>query len=335
MAPSEETTSATCSQQQEQDVAGAKLQQDNPKIQEHAPTTREENINLNVSSSCVGNVDTDADSLKSVATNCADNIVSLAQRPNGDAIVCVENINPHVNGLKSLSNNCMGNTESVVDISKNVRTTCKEDINHILDNSESVGNAGQVVDSPNISVVIAENVGQGEDSPRSVINSSIKNNDQILDGPKKVATNCVENIDQVVTDSKSVTTTNLDNVNQVVECPASVNSVVIGMEEKVVDSPKCVASASADNTAEVGDSPKNEDVGASTITCVENIACEVSVSKERVANMSTDNASPVVPATRVGCIETGNKGKDVFFLYSPVLFEICVYDFRLHCCDVA
>jgi hypothetical protein len=316
MAPSEETTGSTCSQQQqeqeqEQDVVGAKLQQDSPKIRERAATTCDENINLSISVNSVGN-DTDTDSLKGVPTNCAENTVSSVQHSNGHAVVCVENINLHVNSLKSLCNNCIRSTEPVVDSSKNVHITCKEDMDHVLGSSESAGNAGQVVGSPNISAVITENVGQGEDSTRKVINTSIKNNDQILDGPKKVSTNCVENIDQVVMNSRSVTSTNLDSINQV-ECPTSVASVVAGKEVKVVDSPKCVASSTAYNTPEVMDNPKNKDASASTVTHVENIARAVSVSNEQVAKMSTNDASPVISATRVGCSETGNRGKDVFF----------------------
>jgi hypothetical protein len=326
MAPSEETTSAACSEQQEQDVAGAKLQQDSPRVQEHASATRDENIDLSVSPNAIGNVETVADSVKSVATSCAENIVSLIQRPDSDGVTCVENINPHVNNLKSLSDNSVVTADSAVDSTKNVCPTWEEGLEHFLNSSECVGNDGEVVESPNISAAFTGNIGQHEDSPKSVLSTSIRNNDHIPDGPKKVASKCLEYIEQDVANSKSVTATNLSNIHQVAECPASVDSVVIGKEEKVVDNPKCVASACVDIASEGTDNPKNEGVSDSTTTLVENVACAVSVSKDRVANVSMDNASPVTPATKVDCSEAGTKGKDILFLYFPRFFKMCMLE---------
>jgi hypothetical protein len=139
MAPSEETTSATCSQQQEQHVASAKLQQG-------APTNFEENISHNGSPSCIGTIDPVLDGPKNVATNCTENMDSLVESQNSNATVCVKNINPHVNSPKSGSNNSTENSDSVMDRHKNV--------DHILDSSQSVENTDQVVDGPNICAAV-------------------------------------------------------------------------------------------------------------------------------------------------------------------------------------
>lgn len=223
-------------------------------------------------------------------SNHEENIVSVVQRPNGDGTVCVENINPHVNSMKNLSI-----SESVVGRS----TISKEDIDHIRDDSECV------VDIPNISGVVTENVGQGEDS---VVVNSVNKRDQILDGPKKFDINRVENVDQVVTNSISVTAADLDDVNRVLECPSSVVGVLT--EEEVV------ACGCVDDTPEVMDSQEN-DVSARIVTCVESMASASSVSNEWVANVSADNVHHVTSGCRVGC----NEGKDFLFLYLAFSFE--------------
>jgi hypothetical protein len=311
MAPSEETNSATCSQQQhqqqEQDVAGAELHQDSPKFQQGAPTNCEENINCSASPDHVGDTDPFVDSPKSVTNNCTENMDSLAENLNSDANVCVENINLHMNSPESGSSNSVGNTHVITDGPNNVDSSCKEIIdNTVEDSSQTVRNIDHVVDRPRVSDTVTGSVGQCGDSPKSVVNFSVRNNDKILDGPKKVATNCAQNVEQVVTSSKSDTAAHLENANEGVECPVSVLK-----EDEVVDSPKYVASLSVDNSAKVMDRPENKDVGASAAACIVNIACAVNASEQHISNLSADCDSRVTLAAEVDDIETAKEGKDV------------------------
>lgn len=311
MAPSEETTSATCSQQPEQDVAGAKLQQDSPKIQQGASTNFEENIGHSGSPSCIGTIDPVLDGPKNVATNGTKNMDPLVESQNSNANVCVKNINPRVNSPKSGSDNSIGNRDSVVD----------KNVDHILDRSQSVENTDQVVDGRNIRAAVTENVCPDGNGSESVVNTSKRHNDEIVDGPRKVATNYVENDDKVVISSKSVTATNLDNVTQGVECSTSVSSVVNEKKSKVVDNPKCIAFASTEDIDEIMDRLKDKDSSADNTTCVENITCAVSVSKQEIGVKSANDDSHVTVAAKVDDVEIAKKGKDVgiFYLYFPVL----------------
>lgn len=326
MAPSEETATATCSQQQKQDVAGAKLQQDSPKIQQDAPAKLEEDMNSNTSPCCTGQitdglrnasdhgdnvnrstspscVDSVTDGVKSVTTDCAENADSVAESQNSTS-ACVK---PHVNGSKSGFNSCVGNTDSVVDRHKIVDTTCKEDIDHILGSSQSVAYTDQVVDDPDNSVTITGSVCRAGHSPMSVVAGKI-NGDQILDGPKEVAAGSVENSGPVVTSAKSVGATCADSVVNKGVVNLSVDRVVSATEDSVVDNPDYIACASTENTADVTDRPENKAGGTNAISRVENIACVASVTKQQVTNMITDNASHASVASKVVDVETANEG---------------------------
>lgn len=315
MAPSEETTSATCSQQPEQDVARAKLQQDSPKIQQGVSTNFEENIGHSGSPSCVGTIDPVLDGPKNVATNGTENIDPLVESQNSNASVCVKNVNPRVNSPKSGSNNSIGNSDSVAD----------KNVDHILDSSQSVENTDQTVDGPGICAAVTENVCPDGNGSESVVNTNKRHNDEIHDGPTKVATNYAENDDKVVISAKCVTATNLDNVEQGAECSTSVSSVVNEKKSKVVDNPKCIAVASTEDNDEIMDRLKDKDSGDNT-TCVENIACAVSVSKQEIGAKSANDGNHVTVAAKVDDIEIVKKGKDVgiFSLYFSVLFKIFV-----------
>jgi hypothetical protein len=343
MAPSEETATATCSQQQKQDVAGAKLQQDSPKIQQDTPAKREEDVNRSTSPSCIdqvidglknasdrgdsmnhsaspSSVDSVTDGHKNVTTDRAENADSLVESQNSTN-ACVKDCEPHVNCEESGFNSRVGNTASVVDRHKNVDTTCKEDIDHILDSSQNVANTDQVVDDPDNFITTAGHVCQAGDSPKTVVVAD-KINDQILDGPKDVAADCVENTDQVVTSAESVTATCLNSViNERV-----VNPSVDG-GDKVVNTPESVACASVENTAEVTDRPESKAGGTNAISRVANMACVVSVTQQQVTNISTDDASHVSVASKVVDVETANEGKDAdtFALYLSLSFEIYVH----------
>jgi hypothetical protein len=353
MAPSEETATATCSQQQKQDVAGAKLQQDSPKIQQDAPAKLEEDMNRSTNPSCIGQVidglinssdhgdsvnrstspscvDSVTNGVKSVTTDRAENADSVAESQNTSS-ASVKNYKPHVNGPKNGCNSCVVNTDSVVDRLKIVDTTSKEDTDHILNSSQSVTNTDQVVDDPDNSVTTTGNVCHAGDSPKSVVVASKINDDQILDGPKKVAAGGVENTGQVVTSAKSVAATCVDSgINKGVVNP-SVDRVVCATEDSVVDNPEYIACASIENTAEVTDGPANKAGGTNAISRVENIACVASVTKQQVTNMITDDASHASVACKVVDMETANEGKDadVFAICLPFLFEIYVH---VHMC---
>jgi len=348
MAPSEETATATCSQQQKQDVAGAKLQQDSPKIQQDTPTKIEEdmnsntnpcytgqvidglrnasdhgdNVNPSTSPSCVDSV---TDGVKSVTTDCAENADSVAESQNSTS-ACVK---PLVNAPKIGVNRCVGNTDSVVGRHKIVDKTCKEDIDHILGSSHSVANTDQVVDDPDNSVTTTGNVCRAGHSPMSVAGKI--NVDQILDGPKEVAAGSVENPAQIVTSAKSVAATCVDSViNKGVVNP-SVDRVVAATEVSVVHNPEYIACASTENTADVTDRPENKAGGTNAISRVENIACVASVTKQQVTNMITDDASHASVASKVVDMENANEGKDadVFAFCLPLLFKIYV---NVHVC---
>jgi hypothetical protein len=341
MAPSEETATTTCSQQQQQDVAGAKPQQDSPKIQQGGPDKRDEDMNRNTSPSCINQVteglknaselgdnmnhsaspscvDKVADGVGCVATDSAENVDHLTGSQNS-TIACVKNCSSHVNGSKIGFGSCVSNTDSDVDKQKTVDTTYEEDIiNHILDSPQNVADTDQVVDDPDVSVTTTGNICQAGDSPKSVVIANKISDDQIVDGRKEVAANCVENSDQGVTSAKNVIATCLDSVvNESVVNP-SVDSVVFA----VVDNPEYVAYASVENTAEVTDKPENKAVGTTAISRVESLACVVSVTKQQVANMSADDASHVSVASKVVDMETANEGKDadIFAFYVPHVF---------------
>ena len=350
MAPSEETATATCSQQQKQDVAGAKLQQDSPKIQQDTPAKIEEdmnsntnpcytgqvidglrnasdhgdNVNPSTSPSCVDSV---TDGVKSVTTDCAENADSVAESQNSTS-ACVK---PLVNAPKIGVNSCVGNTDSVVGRHKIVDKTCKEDIDHILGSSHSVANTDQVVDDPDNSVTTTGNVCRAGHSPISVVVAGKINVDQILDGPKEVAAGSVENPAQIVTSAKSVAATCVDSViNKGVVNP-SVDRVVAATEVSVVHNPEYIACASTENTADVTDRPENKAGGTNAISRVENIACVASVTKQQVTNMITDDASHASVASKVVDMENANEGKDadVFAFCLPLLFKIYV---NVHVC---
>ncbi|GFG29505.1 hypothetical protein Cfor_05058, partial [Coptotermes formosanus] len=329
MAPSEETATATCSQQQKQDVAGAKIQQDSPKIQQDAPAKREEDVNRSPSASRTDQVidglqnatdcgdsmnhssnpscvDTVTDGHKSVTTDCAENVDSLVGSRNSTN-ACVNNCKPHVTGQKSGFSSCVGNTDSVIDRRKKVDTTSKEDIDDILDDSQNVANAEQVVDDPDNSVTTAGHFCRAGDSPKSVVVADKRNDDQILDGPKEVAADCVETTDQVVTSAKSVAATCLHSVINESVVNQHVDSVVCAKEDEVVGDPESVVCASIENTAEVTDKPENKADGPNAISRVENMACVVSVTKQQVTNVSIDDASHVSVASKVVDVETANE----------------------------
>ena len=347
MAPSEETATATCSQQQKQDVAGAKLQQDSPKIQQDAPAKLEEDMNSNTSPCCTGQVidglrnasdhgdnvnrstspscvDSVTDGVKSVTTDCAENAYSVAESQNSTS-ACVK---PHVNAPKSGLNSCVGNTDSVVSRHKIVDTTCKEDIDHILGSSHSVANTDQVVDDPDNSVTTTTgNVCRAGHSPMSVVVAGKINDDQILDGPKEVAAGSVENPGQIVTSVKRVAATCVDSVINKGVVNANVDRVVSAAEDSVVGNPEYIACASTENTADVTDRPEDKAGGTNAISRVENIACVASVTKQQVTNMITDDASHASVASKVVDMETAKEGKDadVFAFCLPRLFKMYVH----------
>ena len=349
MAPSEETATATCSQQQKQDVAGAKLQQDSPKIQQDAPANLEEDMNSNTSPCCTGQVidglrnasdhgdnvnrstspscvDSVTDGVKSVTTDCAENADSVAESRNSTS-ACVK---PHVNGPKSGFNSCVENTDSVVDRHKIVDTTCKEDIDHVLGSSHSVANTDQVVDDPDNSVTTTGNVCRAGHSPLSVVVAGKINDDQILDGPKEAAAGSVENPGQVVTSAKNVSATCVDSViNKGVVNP-SVDRVVSATEDSVVDNPEYITCASTENTADVTGRPENKAGLTNAISRVENIACVASVTKQQVTNMITDDASHASVASKVVDMETANEGKDADVFC--ILLASFIQDKRSYAC---
>jgi hypothetical protein len=294
MAPSEETTSSTCSQQPEQDEEGAGLQQDSHKIQQGVSTNFEETVSRSESPSCIGTIN----GPRNVATNGTENMGPFVEGQNSNADVCVKNINPHVNSRKSGSDN----SESIVD-----RPETDE---HILDSSQSVESTDQVVDGPNICAAVTVNVCPDEYGSESGVNINKRHNDEIHDGPKTVATNYIENIEKVVISSKSVSASNLDNANQGVECSAIVSSVVLEAKDKVVDNLMCIAFSSMEGTDEIMDRIEDKDGSADNTTCVENIACAVSVSKQEIGVKSANDDSHVT-AAEVDGIEIAKQGKDV------------------------
>jgi hypothetical protein len=313
MAPSEETSSASCSQQPEQDDEGAELQQDSHKIQQGVPTNFEGNISRSQSPSCIGTINPVLDGSRNVATNSTENVGPFVEGQNSNADVCVKNINPHVNSRKGGSDN----SESVVD-----RPETDE---HILDSSQSVESTDQVVDGPNAAVTV--NVCPDGYGSESGVNVNKRHNDEIHDGPKTVATNYVENVEKIVISSKSVSASNLDNANRGVECSAIVSSVVLEVKDKVVDNPKCIAFSSMEDTDEIMDRIEDKDGSVDNTTCVENIACAVSVSKQETGVKSVNDVSHVTDAAEVDGIEIAKEGKDVgIFSFRTFLFCLkCMY----------
>jgi hypothetical protein len=313
MAPSEETTSASCSQQPEQDEAGAKLQQNSRKIQQDALTNFEENTSRSESPSCIGTIDPILHGPRNVATNGTENMGPLVESQNSNANICAKNSNPQVNSPDNITEN----NDSIVDR--------HETVEHTLDSSQSAETTDQVVDGPNICTPVCPD-GYGSDS---VVNINERRNDKIHDGPKTIATNYVENVEKVVISSKSVSATNVDNVNQGVEGSAIVSSVVLEVKDKVVDNPKCIAFASKEDTDEIMDRIKDNDGSANNTTCVENIACAVSVSTQEIGVKSVNDDSHVTDAAKVDGIEVAEEGKDVgiFSSYFSVLSKtyVCLY----------
>jgi hypothetical protein len=306
MAPTEETTSATCSQPV-QDETGAKLQQDSPKVQQGVPSNFEENITHSKSPSCKGTVDPVLDVPRNVTTNGTENINSLVESQNSNTYVDVENISPHGNSVKIVSDNSTENNNSVVDRHETIDR-------HILDSSQSVDTTDQVVDSPDICTAVSESVCPDGSGSESVVNIKKRHNQQILSGSKKVATNYAENVEKVMIISECATDTNLDNVNLGVECSASDSSVVLEDRDKVVDNSKCIAFATMEDD-EIMDKPKDRGGSADNTTSVESIACAVSVSEQEIGVKNVNEDSHVTVAATIDDIDIAKKGKDVGIFY--------------------